>query len=165
MNDFEPTSPSSGRVGAPLSSMADLIAARDWSRTPLGPVERWSPSLRMMIRFLLANRFPLLLWWGPDHISIYNDAYIPVLGTKHPKALGLPVRECWSEIWHVLQPLIETPYSGGPSTWSEDLELDIRRRGFLEETHFTVAYSQFPTTPRPPGSAACSPPSTRSPRR
>ena len=124
--------------------MADLIAAKDWSRTPLGPMDRWSPSLRMMVPFLLANRFPLLLWWGEDHISIYNDAYVPVLGKKHPWALGLPVRECWSEIWDVLRPLIETPFRGGPSTWSEDLELEIRRRGFLEETHFTVAYSPVP---------------------
>ncbi len=124
--------------------MAELIAAKDWSRTPLGPMQSWSPSLRMMTRFLLANRFPLLLWWGPDHISIYNDAYIPVLGRKHPEALGLPVRECWSEIWHVLRPLIETPFRGGPSTWSEDLELEIQRLGFREETHFTVAYSPVP---------------------
>ncbi|HEU4641960.1 MAG TPA: ATP-binding protein [Gemmatimonadaceae bacterium] len=33
----------------------------DWSRTPLGPVETWPQSLRMMVRLLLANRFPLLL--------------------------------------------------------------------------------------------------------
>ena len=144
MNDFQPTSPSAGGVEGPTPSMADLIAAKDWSTTPLGPMERWSPSLRMMTRFLLANRFPLLLWWGEDHVSIYNDAYVPVLGAKHPWALGLPVRECWSEIWDILRPLIQTPFNGGPSTWSEDLELYIRRSGFLEETHFTVAYSPVP---------------------
>jgi hypothetical protein len=42
---------------------------------------------------MLANRFPMLLWWGPDYICIYNDAYIPILGLKHPNALGLPVRD------------------------------------------------------------------------
>jgi len=131
--------------------MTELIAAKDWSGTALGPMETWSPSLRMMTRFLLANRFPLLLWWGPDHISIYNDAYVPILGRKHPEALGLPVRECWSEIWHVLRPLIETPFNGGPSTWSEDLELEIKRRGFWEETHFTVAYSPVPDETTPSG--------------
>jgi signal transduction histidine kinase len=131
--------------------MAELVAARDWSRTPLGPMESWSPSLRMVTRFLLANRFPALLWWGPEHISIYNDAYRPILGRKHPDALGLPVRECWSEIWDILRPLIETPFKGGPSTWSEDLELEINRRGFREETHFTVAYSPVPDDTTPSG--------------
>jgi hypothetical protein len=50
-----------------------------------------------MVNFLLANRPPLLLWWGPDYISIYNDAYRPVPGTKHPWAFGLPFRECWAD--------------------------------------------------------------------
>jgi len=124
--------------------MGELIRAKDWSATPIGPVESWSPALRTMVRFLLANRFPLLLWWGPDYVSIYNDPYRPVLGKKHPWALGLPVRDCWSEIWHVLQPLIDTPFHGGPATWNEDIELELNRHGFVEETHFTVAYSPVP---------------------
>src|SRR5215510_7301360 len=129
---------------ADSAEMGAAISAFDWSQTPLGPITSWSPSLRMMVRFLLANRFPLLLWWGPQYVSIYNDAYRPILGTKHPWALGQPVRTCWSEIWHVLQPLIDTPFHGGPATWMEDLALEINRHGFVEETHFTVAYSPVP---------------------
>ena len=132
-------------------SMGDLIRAKDWSATPLGAVETWSASLRMMVSFLLANRFPLLLWWGPQYLSIYNDAYRPVLGNKHPHALGQPVSECWSEIWHVLQPLIDTPFNGGPATWIDDLALEINRHGFVEETHFTVAYSPVPDESAPRG--------------
>ncbi|HEX5508689.1 MAG TPA: response regulator [Pseudolabrys sp.] len=124
--------------------MGARIRAFDWSKTPLGPIGTWSLSLRMMVNFLLANRFPLLLWWGPDYISIYNDAYRPVLGAKHPWGLGRPVRECWSEIWDVLKPLIDTPFNGGSPTWMEDLALEINRHGFVEETHFTVAYSPVP---------------------
>jgi PAS domain S-box-containing protein len=124
--------------------MGERMRSLDWSKTPLGSPERWSQTLRMMVRLLLANRFPILLWWGPQYVSIYNDAYRPILGTKHPWALGLPVKECWSEIWHVLQPLIDTPYSGGPATWLEDLCVEINRHGFIEETHFTVAYSPVP---------------------
>ncbi|HEV7323325.1 MAG TPA: response regulator [Ensifer sp.] len=124
--------------------MAALIQGFDWSQTSLGPMESWSPTLRIMVPFLLVNRFPLLLWWGPDYVSIYNDAYSPVLGAKHPWALGKPVSECWSEIWHVLRPLIDEPFHGGPATWNDDIELEINRNGFLEETHFTIAYSPVP---------------------
>jgi PAS domain S-box-containing protein len=131
--------------------MGERMRSLDWSKTPLGPPERWSQTLRMMVRLLLANRFPILLWWGPQYVSIYNDAYRPILGTKHPWALGLPVKECWSEIWHVLQPLIDTPYSGGPPTWLEDLCVEINRHGFIEETHFTVAYSPVPDEAAPRG--------------
>src|SRR5690242_7331896 len=131
--------------------MGERIRMFDWSQTPLGPIDSWSPALLTMVRIMLVNRFPLLLWGGPDYISIYNDAYIPVLGRKHPWALGLPVREVWSEIWHVLQPLIDTPFQGGESTWIEDFELELQRKGFTEETHFTVAYSPVPDDTAPRG--------------
>jgi PAS domain S-box-containing protein len=124
--------------------MGELIRSLDWSNTPIGVPDTWSPALRALVGILLVNRFPMLLWWGPDYISIYNDAYIPVLGQKHPWGLGKPVRECWSEIWDVLRPLIDTPFYGGPATWSEDIELHLNRAGFIEETHFTVAYSPVP---------------------
>src|ERR1051325_3143232 len=71
--------------------MGSLIRSHDWAATPIGPIETWSPALRMMVRFLLANRFPLLLWWGPQYVSIYNDPYRPVLGQKHPWALGVQI--------------------------------------------------------------------------
>src|SRR5581483_2913893 len=114
----------------PNSEMAALIQKNDWSRTPVGSTETWSPALRMMIDLLLANRFPLLLWWGPEYVQFYNDAYKPIPGSKHPNCLGQRASECWSEIWHILQPLIDTPFNGGPATWSEDLELEIRRSDF-----------------------------------
>jgi signal transduction histidine kinase len=126
------------------SEMAKVMRSIDWSATRLGPVARWPQSLRMMVRFLLANRFPLLLWWGPDYIQLYNDAYRPILGTKHPVSMGQPTRECWHEIWHILAPLIHTPFHGGPATWMEDILLYINRHGYVEETHFTIAYSPVP---------------------
>jgi PAS domain S-box-containing protein len=131
--------------------LGQLIRERDWSQTPLGPVRSWSPALRMMAKFLLANRFPQLLWWGPEFCSLYNDAYVPILGAKHPWALGRPVSEVWHEIWDVLKPLIETPFKGGPATWMDDIPLEINRRGFVEETHFTIAYSPVPDETIPSG--------------
>ena len=124
--------------------MAALMRAKDWSATPLGLPETWPRSLRMIVGLMLANRFPMLLWWGPDYLTLYNDPYRPVLGDKHPGSLGQPGRECWSAIWDILKPLVDTPFGGGPSTWSDDLALEINRHGFVEETHFTVAYSPVP---------------------
>lgn len=131
--------------------MGALMRYADWSATPLGPAEAWSPALRMMTNFLLANRFPQMLWWGPLFSSLYNDAYIPILGAKHPWALGRPVCEIWKEIWDVLKPLIETPFHGGPATWMEDISLELNRSGFFEETHFTIAYSPVPDESVPGG--------------
>ena len=131
--------------------MAERIERHDWSSTPLGPAAEWSPALRMMTRFMLANRFPMLLWWGPSYICLYNDAYVPILGSKHPTALGKPTEQVWGEIWDVLKPLIDTPFTGGPSTWNDDLEVELVRHDFAEETHFTIAYSPVPDDTVPSG--------------
>ena len=157
--DAERSSPDNdSALGSPAASsndamrMAGLIACKNWAETPIGAAESWSPTLRTIVNFLLASRFPLLLWWGPEYTQIYNDAYAPILGVKHPhKALGQPVSKCWNEIWHVLQPLIDTPFHGGPATWMEDIELEINRSGRIEESHFTVAYSPVPDETAPSG--------------
>ena len=132
--------------------MAERIRQFDWSRTPLGGIESWSPALRTMVQFILANGFPQLLWWGPEYIQFYNDPYRPIPGAKHPHiALGRPARECWSEIFHIIGPLIDTPFHGGPATWDEDILLEINRHGYLEESHFTIAYSPVPDETVPGG--------------
>jgi signal transduction histidine kinase len=124
--------------------MQALIYSLDWSKTSIGPRDSWSPTLNTLVKLVLTNRFPLLLWWGPKFLQIYNDPYRPVLGTKHPESLGQPASECWPEIWSIIGPLIETPFQGGPATWVEDLELEINVHGFTEESHFSVAYSPVP---------------------
>jgi len=71
--------------------MGERICAFDWAGTPVGPVEGWSPALKMLLRIMLASRFPHILWWGSHYIQFYNDAYRPVLGVKHPHpGLGRP---------------------------------------------------------------------------
>ncbi len=131
--------------------MGELMREFDWSRTAIGTPAQWSQALRTTVRIMLANRFPLLLWWGPEYVSLYNDAYRPILGKKHPWGLGKPFRECWAEVAHILTPLIDRPFFGGPATWSEDIELEIHRFGFPEETHFTIAYSPVPDETAPGG--------------
>jgi signal transduction histidine kinase/FixJ family two-component response regulator len=132
--------------------MGSLVRAFDWTKHPLGPPEYWSPALQSTTRLLLANCSPMLLWWGPDFLSIYNDAYIPVLGDKHPhRALGKPLSECWSEVFPLLEPLVRSPLEGGPPTWMEDILLEVNRFGYVEETHFTIGYSPVPDSTAPGG--------------
>jgi PAS domain S-box-containing protein len=124
--------------------MGALARSIDWSRTAIGPVESWSPALRLIVKVVLANRLQMLIWWGPQFCQLYNDAFWPALGTKHPRAMGQPAAECWPEIWPIIGPLIETPFRGGAATWMNDIFLHINRNGFMEETHWTIAYSPLP---------------------
>ncbi len=84
-------------------------------------------------------------------MQLYNDAYRPIPGDKHPRALGQPAAECWTEIWDVIGPMVEAPFRGEPATSSDDLSLMVRRKGFLEESHFKVAYSPVPDESVPSG--------------
>jgi PAS domain S-box-containing protein len=131
--------------------MGALMRSLDWAKTPIGPVATWSPALRTIIRLLLVNRFQLFLWWGPHYVQFYNDASRPILGAKHPRSMGQPAADCWSEIWHVIGPLIDSPFRGGAATWMEDIFLEINRYGAPEETHFTIAYSPVPDETVPSG--------------
>jgi signal transduction histidine kinase len=128
-----------------------LIQEKDWSQTSIGPMSGWSPTLKTTVSFLVANRLPILLWWGPDYVSIYNDAYRSVLATKHPWALGKPFRNVWPEIADVLLPLIDAPFNGGPASWMDGILLEVKRQGFTEETYFTFAYSPVPDDTAPRG--------------
>ena len=119
-----------------------LVRALDWSKTPLGPVESWPESLRTIVSVCLNSRSSILLWWGPELVEIYNDAYRPILGrTKHPRALGTPGKELWLEIWDIIGPMLAAVMERGESTQRTDQLLFLDRKGFLEETYFTYAYS------------------------
>ncbi|MDQ6832111.1 MAG: PAS domain-containing protein, partial [Chloroflexota bacterium] len=122
--------------------MGALMRARDWSATPLGPVSDWPQSLRTAVSICLASRFPMLIWWGPALVMLYNDAYRPILGaTKHPAAMGQRGRECWPEIWDVIGPMLTGVLARGEATWSEDQLLLLDRNGYVEECYFTFSYS------------------------
>src|SRR3954471_14946714 len=80
-------------------AMAVRVRAFDWSSTVLGPMESWPAALRTAVDICLNSPVPMFVWWGPDLINIYNDGYAPVLGNRHPQALGMPAKEIWSDIW------------------------------------------------------------------
>ncbi|RKH69687.1 ATP-binding protein [Corallococcus aberystwythensis] len=124
--------------------MGELVRSLDWSRTPLGPSRDWPISLKTMVGVVLHNRFPMLMWWGPEMIQIYNDAYRPVLGHKHPASMGAPGERIWPDIWDVIGPMARSVLNGGPATWSENLALFLTSRGFIEETFHTFSYSPIP---------------------
>jgi signal transduction histidine kinase len=121
--------------------MGERIRAFDWSSTALGPVERWPQSLRSAVSICLPSKAQIILCWGPELITIYNDGYRPVFGAKHPHALGLPVREAWREVWpQGLKDLFEGVLATGEAFWAKDLPFSLERYGYPEEAFFDVSY-------------------------
>jgi len=116
------------------------IAARDWSATPLGPIERWPVSLRTTLALMLACPTPMFLAWGPELRCFYNDAYRPILGHRVDTALGERFDVVWANIWDELTPLIERTLAGGNVT-ATDMLLDLQRGGVPEDSWWTFTYS------------------------
>jgi PAS domain S-box-containing protein len=122
--------------------MAELTRSFDWSATPLGPTEEWPETLLALVNMLLANRQPMLLFWGDDLIQFYNDAFRPSIRLdKHPMALGQRAQECWAEIWQVIWPQIDAVMSRGEACWFEDQLVPFYRDGKLEDIYWTYSYS------------------------
>jgi serine phosphatase RsbU (regulator of sigma subunit) len=117
-----------------------MVLEHDWAATPLGAEENWSPTLRTAVSTALNSRFAMLLMWGPDLVMVYNDAYAPTLGARHPSALGRRVPEVWSDVWPEIKGLVDDVFAGG-ATYAEDLPLTTTRSGFDEEVYFTFSYS------------------------
>jgi len=121
--------------------MGALTRGHDWSKTPLGPPETWPQSLRVTVRLVLTSRHPMFIWWGPDLIQFYNDAYRETMGPeRHPSALGARGRDCWDEIWDIIGPQIEYVMAGKGATWHEDQLVPVTRHARRENVWWTYSF-------------------------
>jgi PAS domain S-box-containing protein len=119
--------------------MGARVRAHDWLKSPLGSIGTWPQSLQTTLSIMLSSAFPSYLAWGPELISFYNDAYVPILGTK-PDALGRRFHDVWSEVWDRIGPITDRAMAGEAS-YFEDFPLTLVRRGSPEQTWFTFSYS------------------------
>ena len=138
---------------ASTDSMSGFIDAIDWSATALGARNAWSVSLTLAVDMVLASAIPMALRWGEEFVLIYNDAYRPILGDKHPWALGRPAREAWSEVWDQIAPAHKAILNGDTrSIVADDIVLRIRRHDSVwENAHFTLGYSAMKDATAPRG--------------
>ncbi|WP_101750251.1 hybrid sensor histidine kinase/response regulator [Novosphingobium sp. Chol11] len=136
---------------APADTIAGMIAtqgplgdltAHIGDGSPLGPVERWSPALISTVRLMLSSKAEIVLFWGPELCALYNEAYAPTIGDKHPAALGRPARENWAELWDDLEPLLLSVVQKGETVHAKDRPFYIERDGGRgEQVYFDISYS------------------------
>ena len=122
-------------------NMGALTRAFDWSHSPVGAVERWPQSLLTALSICLSSRAPIIIFWGPEHVQFYNDPMLPILGAKHPLALGQRYRDCFPEVWDLTGPMLRAVIERGETVGADDRMLVLERHGQLEECYFTWSYS------------------------
>jgi signal transduction histidine kinase len=140
MRDHEAMSESAMDWLSGGGEMGALIRSMDWSRTPLGPVESWPQSLRTTVSLCLSSTFPILIAWGPERVQVYNDAYRPICGAKHPASMGQAFNECWASALPAVGHVVDRAQSGTGS-YLENLPMVLDRYGYLEEAFMTFSFS------------------------
>ena len=139
------SAPTPGRSGPNRSwaggdDMRRRIDAFDWATTPLGAAGLWPASLRTLVDLLLNASQPMFLAWGPERTWIYNDAFVPILGRKHPAALGRQSMELWQEAWVDLEPLFGRVFAGEPVR-TQNFSVEIDRGDGVEQAVFDFSYT------------------------
>ena len=117
-----------------------LFREFDWDSSDLGPHDDWPAELRTLVNVMLGSLQPMLIVWGPQQITLYNDGYALMCGNRHPRAFGRPFHELWFDIWEQVEPIIEAAYAG-QGTSMDDIEFIMHRKGYPEETHFSFSYT------------------------
>lgn len=139
--------PSASAKGSPIPSdereagMARLIADKDWTSSPLGNPDQWPQILKTTLAIILPSAAQIVLFWGPQFVALYNDAYAPTIGDKHPRALGRPAEENWAELWNDLEPLLKKVRETRETVHAKDRPFYIERHGYPETVYFDISYS------------------------
>ncbi|MFC7700726.1 response regulator [Bradyrhizobium sp. GCM10028915] len=121
----------------------------------MGKPQNWSAHLKTTVSLLLGAEAQIVLFWGPEFVALYNDAYAPTIGDKHPGALGRPAKESWSELWDDLEPLLRGVRETGRTFSAKDRPFYIERHGFGETVYFDVSYSAVPDAEGRVGGVLC----------
>jgi PAS domain S-box-containing protein len=122
--------------------MGERIRLHNWAATRLGNLSDWPMPLRLAVSLCVRSQLPTIIQWGwPELIVLYNDAFIPLVGERHPAALGTRVFESWPELRSTVEPMLESALIHGKAALSEDLLHVYNRNGFLEERYYTVSFN------------------------
>ncbi len=123
-----------GEVGA-------IILSRDWRDSPVGSPLHWPPELKTLINVMLNAGQPMFITWGETRTLLYNDAFIEIVGDKHPESLGQPFHEVFAEAWDTVAPLFQT-VSEGRAVHMDDITVTLDRRNRpTNEAHFVFSYT------------------------
>ncbi|MEC4723727.1 PAS domain S-box protein [Noviherbaspirillum sp. CPCC 100848] len=121
-------------------AMGSKIAGHDWSLHPLGTPNSWSPAFRTALSMVLNSGFPSYVIWGKEFFVFYNDAYVPILGSRAALGQGRLLAELWPEVAETACSIAQRAFAG-ETTYFEDMPFLVNRHGYPEQTYFTFSYS------------------------
>jgi signal transduction histidine kinase/CheY-like chemotaxis protein len=129
------------RVFAEGGAFGELLSGIDWAATPLGPPVSWPGPLVDTLRLMLTSAHGMALYWGSEFATLYNSGSTPIVGAKHPWALGKPYKEVFPEVWaHPVSSHFHYVTDTRKPLLVPDELLIMERHGFLEQCYFDSAF-------------------------
>ncbi|MFJ4198867.1 SpoIIE family protein phosphatase [Streptomyces sviceus] len=129
------------RVFAEGGAFGELLSGIDWAATPLGPPVSWPGPLVDTLRLMLTSEHGMALYWGAEFATLYNLGSTPIVGAKHPWALGRPYKEIFPEVWaHPVSSHFHYVTDSRKPLLVPDELLIMERHGFLEQCYFDSAF-------------------------
>ncbi|WP_378956798.1 GAF domain-containing protein [Pelosinus sp. sgz500959] len=118
-----------------------LILAKNWSNTALGPIDSWPKILKNYLQMILELPTAAIIFWGEDHMQIYNDGYAQIMGSLHPGNLGATFQQCWPNEYETIHPWMHRVLDNGETVKVEKMLIPLFRHGFTNEAYFTFSFT------------------------
>lgn len=132
--------------------MGRFLREYGWGASPIGMPAQWPQGLRIAVHLMLNAGHPMYIFWGPELLCFYNDAYRPSLGPeRHPDSLAQPAHEVWAEIWDSLHPQLAQVMSGQGAFWAENQCFPTTREGVHEDVYWTYSHGPINDDSAPHG--------------
>ncbi|KAF1973670.1 putative histidine kinase HHK15p [Bimuria novae-zelandiae CBS 107.79] len=121
----------------PQTDHVRFFRETDWSKSALGPLNTWDPTLRVFTRMMLADSRAACIWWGDSYTAIYNEHYAPLAAAVHPKLMGSEFIEGYPELWSGIKPIFDQCRDTGVGVdYSPEHATIVERKGWREEAYF-----------------------------
>jgi PAS domain-containing protein len=122
----------------PRNEHVEFFKATNWDATPLGCLNTWPIVLRLYTCQVLADSQAATIYWGPERVAIYNEAFIPLAGKLHPNSLmGVSFNVAFAELVEPMTPVFQLAETSGRAADVKEMEMFVERNKFLEETYFS----------------------------
>ncbi|WP_458188631.1 bacterio-opsin activator domain-containing protein [Haladaptatus sp. NG-WS-4] len=124
--------------------MGKRIGEKEWSETPIGPMDDWPQELRVAVDIMLGASEAIGIYWGSELTLLYNDAWRKLISDKHPEALGQPAHEVFPEIWDTIEPMFTDVLNGEVGAIGRERFMPLERNGQIEDAWFDYTANPIP---------------------
>ncbi|KAK6859059.1 hypothetical protein PG995_004912 [Apiospora arundinis] len=119
-----------------LTEFQKFVLNVDWANTSVGPIDQWPQELRQLLRMVIVDSAPCIIYWGEKFTIFYNEAYIPLIGDNHPTVMGKDAADVFPDFWNFFDKIITNQRLTAEPASGDASMLLMERHGFLEETYF-----------------------------